>query len=86
MEPRGLQTETGPKAQVENEPTDDGVSRMSAEGVSPLQEKEVNSLRISQPSWYRKVISLPSPSMTVASLHTVGHGCRVPLLKKHAHL
>ena len=30
---------------------------------------------------YRKVISLPFPSMTVASLHTVGHGCPVPLLK-----
>ena len=28
---------------------------------------------------YRKVISLPFPSMTVASLHTVGDGCRVPL-------
>ena len=26
------------------------------------------------------MISLPFPSMTVASLHTVGHGCRVPLL------
>ena len=31
-------------------------------------------------SRYRKVISLPFPSMTAASLHTVGHGCRVPLL------
>ena len=30
-------------------------------------------------SRYRKVISLPFPSMTAASLHTVGHGCRVPL-------
>ena len=26
------------------------------------------------------MISLPFPSMTAASLHTVGHGCRVPLL------
>ena len=25
------------------------------------------------------MISLPFPSMTAASLHTVGHGCRVPL-------
>ena len=33
-------------------------------------------------SRYRKVISLPFPSMTAASLHTVGHGCRVPLLEK----
>ena len=30
-------------------------------------------------SRYRKVINLPFPSMTAASLHTVGHGCRVPL-------
>ena len=32
-------------------------------------------------SRYRKVISLPFPSMTAASVHTVGHGCRVPLLR-----
>ena len=31
---------------------------------------------------YRKVIILPLPSMTIASLHTVGHGCHVPLLRR----
>ena len=32
-------------------------------------------------SRYRKVISLPFPSMTAASLRTVGHGRRVPLFE-----
>ena len=39
----GLQKEKEPKAQVEIEPTDDGVACMSAECVSPLKKMIVTA-------------------------------------------
>ena len=43
MEPRGLQKEMGPKAQVEIETTNDGVSCMTAELIRPLQKFNIQA-------------------------------------------